>query len=204
MTSLSSIRKSGALTVKVPISSTYSANSLSKRIHSLEGVTEDLNSLTSYELNLVIISARDSENIGYPTVHLVQQSSLQPALDVKTQNLQQVTLQVVNSDNLKIYAQAVTSSDPLVSYKEIRLLMDEEEQKRQSAITEEKVKLKREKNVIVYGLPEVMSLPEVTDEFNRIALEINYKPVIVKADRLGNFKMPPITDPSVSDLSKLI
>ena len=55
-------------------------------------------------------------------------------------------------------------------------------------IAEEKDKFKRENNIIVYGLPDKMTLLDATDEFKKIALELDSKPNVIKADRLGKLK----------------
>ena len=81
-------RNSAALTVKVPISRTSSANNLSKWINSLNKITEeDLNPLTSYELKLIILSARDREQTSRSNVNVNpgDLNILQPTLNELTQ-----------------------------------------------------------------------------------------------------------------------
>ena len=191
-------RNSAALTVKVPISRTSSANNISKWINSLNKITEeDLNPLTSYELKLIILSARDREQTSRSNVNVNagDLNILQPTLNELTQNLKQLTeiveknsrLIVQNANTTKTYAQAA-STDPPVSCEQMRVLLHEEEEKRRSMIAEEKDKFKREKNIIVYGLPEKMTLLDATDEFKKIALELDSKPNVIKADRLGQLK----------------
>ena len=188
-------RKSTPLTVKVPITRGSSANILSKWINSLNNITEeDLNPLTSYELKLIIISARDRECAVRSDVNANagDLNFLQPTLNDLTLNLKQLTEKVEensrlieNNENIKkSYSQAV-STDPPVSCEQIRALLQQEEATRRSAIAEEKDKFTRDKNIIVYGLSEEMTVPEATNEFMEIALELNSKPKVVKVDRLG-------------------
>ena len=64
-------RNSATLTVKVPILRTSSSNNLSKWINSLNKITEeDLNPLTSHELKLIILSARDREQTSRSNVNV--------------------------------------------------------------------------------------------------------------------------------------